>query len=1127
MLYLTGSKKFILMVQYVLLRLAFLLIQCQSLASQISGEGHEGTCRNVGKCPSFNNANANEHINKWSAPSRCEGDRSSRPEGRYAQSAAAYTRGPDGNAHADNDARMVMFGGAGICNDFFEDTWLYYPSINSWINPQMKDHPSGRVLSTMTTMCRTKVFLFGGLSLEGSLNDTWVFHGVTETWSQLEVSAQSGSVTSRFWHSAAPVHQPISNCTCKKSLLVYEGTTKYSFPYIISDPQRIWELRCMDDSTPRMRYEWIPHDVKGSGPTPRLKPNSISFGDSTVYLWEGIEPDTRNRSFEVWRYDLLSNVWTLITNRTYFRNNTGQIVAGKFSPYEMELPYQYNNESVGLALPAHRGTLYLLNLTTGEQTLSLNEAPTPATIQNMIWPSVAAVGDVILLYGGFDLTVGFSDRLWSLNASDGWRWTSVWHPDKTPMFILQSNGALVGDSIYLFGGLLRGALKTELVPNHMWQLNLVSNSWSRSWSVHSPTPRMLVAVGVVNASVIVLFGGTTSASLHYFSDLTRVTTATNETWLYFAETRRWTMYVTPAAPSARAASILVTTRNGSLLLFGGFQPGNGTGEALNDLWMLNICSHEFVSTVEDCGGWHRLGPDNSSETWPDPGNNHTTAASIEDLMMIIRIVAGEGDWALEVWQYNITARLWRRHVPNGSPPPLPSYSVRLFAAAFHKKIIVLVQDASIDFMTTAVNRETFVYSVDQEAWITQSTESPNLNVDLMMTYKEQVIVLGLLHLNSTPIVGMNELRISVMMPRCAAGFASSDWSRKDCKPCPAGKFSPLGSRQCQTCPTGRKTTAQNSTSLADCQCDENYCLHGSCYVVSVEAEAQCRCGFGYSGSRCQTDHVRYIILGICLSFIVIVIVIGSLIRKCIGYRHDKSAAEEELDTLKKVWSVGLDEITVLSDIGTGGSGVVSKASYRDMVVVVKKLQADLTEVGEYKDEFRKEIEFMQAIRHPNIVLFFGAGMGADGIPFLVLEFVPRGSLRAVLDDETIEIKDDRRVSFALDTAKGMRFLHSSSPPRVHRDLKSLNLLVSSNWTVKVADFGTARTLKTKWRIRNILTQFRLRRRNAANGDLIELQEINIDTTVSKLTGNTGTLLWQAPETIGPNTHYGKSADVYR
>lgn len=45
---------------------------------------------------------------------------------------------------------------------------------------------------------------------------------------------------------------------------------------------------------------------------------------------------------------------------------------------------------------------------------------------------------------------------------------------------------------------------------------------------------------------------------------------------------------------------------------------------------------------------------------------------------------------------------------------------------------------------------------------------------------------------------------------------------------------------------------------------------------------------------------------------------------------------------------------------------------------------------------------------------------------------------------------------AEDCALGMAYLHSLSPPLLHRDLKSLNLLVNDNWRVKIGDFGLSR-----------------------------------------------------------------------
>ncbi|KAK6927284.1 Serine-threonine/tyrosine-protein kinase, catalytic domain, partial [Dillenia turbinata] len=68
----------------------------------------------------------------------------------------------------------------------------------------------------------------------------------------------------------------------------------------------------------------------------------------------------------------------------------------------------------------------------------------------------------------------------------------------------------------------------------------------------------------------------------------------------------------------------------------------------------------------------------------------------------------------------------------------------------------------------------------------------------------------------------------------------------------------------------------------------------------------------------------------------------------------------------------------------------------------------------------------------------------------------RGSLYRLLHRPNVQLDEKRRMRMALDVAKGMNYLHTSHPVIVHRDLKSLNLLVDKNWVVKVSDFGLSR-----------------------------------------------------------------------
>ncbi|MBA0582795.1 hypothetical protein Gorai_024927 [Gossypium raimondii] len=115
--------------------------------------------------------------------------------------------------------------------------------------------------------------------------------------------------------------------------------------------------------------------------------------------------------------------------------------------------------------------------------------------------------------------------------------------------------------------------------------------------------------------------------------------------------------------------------------------------------------------------------------------------------------------------------------------------------------------------------------------------------------------------------------------------------------------------------------------------------------------------------------------------------------------------------------------------------------------------------GEYKEptllDYKKEIDIMRKLRHPNVLLFMGAVYSQERLA-IVTEFLPRGSLFKALHKNNQALDVKRRMRMALDVARGMNYLHHRNPPIVHRDLKSSNLLVDRNWNVKVGDFGLSR-----------------------------------------------------------------------
>ncbi|RCV35342.1 hypothetical protein SETIT_7G232900v2 [Setaria italica] len=159
-----------------------------------------------------------------------------------------------------------------------------------------------------------------------------------------------------------------------------------------------------------------------------------------------------------------------------------------------------------------------------------------------------------------------------------------------------------------------------------------------------------------------------------------------------------------------------------------------------------------------------------------------------------------------------------------------------------------------------------------------------------------------------------------------------------------------------------------------------------------------------------------------------------------------------VDWLEISW----EELELKERVGAGSFGTVYRADWHGSDVAVKVLMDQ--DVGEAQlKEFLREIAIMKRVRHPNVVLFMGAVTKCPHLS-IVTEYLPRGSLFRLINKaangEMLDLK--RRLRMALDVAKGINYLHCLNPPIVHWDLKTPNMLVDKNWSVKVGDFGLSR-----------------------------------------------------------------------
>ncbi|KAB1203958.1 hypothetical protein CJ030_MR8G001952 [Morella rubra] len=150
-------------------------------------------------------------------------------------------------------------------------------------------------------------------------------------------------------------------------------------------------------------------------------------------------------------------------------------------------------------------------------------------------------------------------------------------------------------------------------------------------------------------------------------------------------------------------------------------------------------------------------------------------------------------------------------------------------------------------------------------------------------------------------------------------------------------------------------------------------------------------------------------------------------------------------------------------IGSGEYGSVYKARLPDnSIMAVKKIHTlcDGNPVTNRK-EFFNEVLALTGIRHRNIVKQLGFCSNTRH-SFLLYEYLEKGSLVAILrkDEEAKELDWRRRVNIVKGVAHALSYMHHDcSPPIVHRDISSKNILLDSDYVAHVSDFGTAKFLK--------------------------------------------------------------------
>lgn len=200
------------------------------------------------------------------------------------------------------------------------------------------------------------------------------------------------------------------------------------------------------------------------------------------------------------------------------------------------------------------------------------------------------------------------------------------------------------------------------------------------------------------------------------------------------------------------------------------------------------------------------------------------------------------------------------------------------------------------------------------------------------------------------------------------------------------------------------------------------------------------------------------------------------------------------------WEMDPSELEIVSTIGYGSTSTVYKGSFRGVILAVKEI--DLA--GDEYDEssivaFERELQVWPTIDHPHILRFIGLIRLQPPLK-LCSEYCAGGSVFDLLHNSWhVPLSWPQRIKMLDDTSSAMQYLHAFKKPIMHRDLKSLNLLLSETVederlvpNVKLADFGFARLC---------------------------------ERASATFTRGAGTLHWMAPE-VSAGTQYHEKVDVF-
>ncbi|KAF4738916.1 Mitogen-activated protein kinase kinase kinase 7, partial [Perkinsus olseni] len=152
------------------------------------------------------------------------------------------------------------------------------------------------------------------------------------------------------------------------------------------------------------------------------------------------------------------------------------------------------------------------------------------------------------------------------------------------------------------------------------------------------------------------------------------------------------------------------------------------------------------------------------------------------------------------------------------------------------------------------------------------------------------------------------------------------------------------------------------------------------------------------------------------------------------------------------------ELAFEQELGAGEFGQVFRGSYKGKEVAIKRLYYDASRMASARHgeqivkDLVREVESFRHLDHPGLVRFLGACLELPHL-CLVTEYMPGGNLHQLLHVRRVRLSRGQRLKMAIQLTDAVAYLHAQNPVIVHRDLKTMNVVLDREMNAKLCDFG--------------------------------------------------------------------------